>query len=174
MKSWNDVINETTNNLNTDVIQKIIKILNECNIKYDTTSAHTEGSKYVYYEDDSYSGKRITNEIDEYDYLLQIVDDDSSEQCGGYICAYLYKDGKSYDIGNFCDKWSYTVIDNQVYLIEVNDTFSGDIEYIVFNIKEDDRVVVTSGSITQEVFKQLTTINLRKMLIDLVNKERLI
>lgn len=104
---------------------KVLKLLQQHNIPYEQDyHFENEGYTLCWYVDDQWSGTKVTAELDCFGYLIVRTFNDSPEQCGGHRDIHLYKHGKSYDLSNIADVWSYFVFENRVYLIEADEYMS--------------------------------------------------
>lgn len=119
--------------------KQIEDMLKEHNIEYDKESAIYGDDELLYFEDDSYSGRCYRNRIDEYGYLYQSMEDDSPAQCGGWRVVSLFKEGKEYILNNIADIWSYTVINNKVYVITLDDSCA-ECSVSILHVTGDDKI----------------------------------
>jgi hypothetical protein len=83
------------------------------------------GCKVYTFEDDQYSGKEISFEIDRDTGLLKRdCTDDSPEQAGGWICEDVFYNNEWWSVSNIADRFTFVIFDSKVYLCEIDQLFS--------------------------------------------------
>lgn len=97
--------------------------------------------KVYKYIDDEYSGTEVRYTIDDYTGLLMVQYlNDSPEQCGGFICRYVYVGKEEYNVSHIADRCAFLLYDDRVYNVELDFGFAGYALTYIEATKSDSKV----------------------------------